>query len=296
MQQPWGLSGPQFLGVYSAAFVVTVLLVVGIRYGAGLLAEGHLTTYQAAFLVGGTERVLTAGVFELLADVHVHRSRDGRLTRGRGFTARDPLQDAIARNMAVSAKWSDRVAKLKASPAIEDLKKELRESGLLLTPAGAVWWSAVLLLPIAVWVTGLVRLINGANLHRPIWDLFWLLMGSAIVVITLLGLIRRRGVWSTPRGAALVGMLRSRHQHSSESQGRREMQLTGVVLLGVAAAGTGVQSLAGSAIRSDGGLGTPGGNWLGLGGGGDYSGGGSSCGGGGGGGCGGGGGGGGCGG
>ncbi|HJP78002.1 MAG TPA: TIGR04222 domain-containing membrane protein [Pseudonocardiaceae bacterium] len=292
MQQPWGLSGPQFLGVYSAAFVATVLLVVGIRYGAGLLAKGRLTTYQAAFLIGGTERVLIAGVFELLANVHVHRSRDGRLTSGRGFTARDPLQAAIARNMAVSAKWSDRVAKLKASPAIEDLQSELRESGLLLTPAGSVWWSAALLLPIVVWVTGLVRLINGANAHRPVGDLIVLLLGSAIVVIALLGRIKRRGVWSTPRGAALVGRLRSRHQYSSEGQGGRQMQLTGIALLGIVAAGTAVQSLAGSAVGSGAGLGTPGGNWLGLGGGGGYSGGGSC--GGGGGGCGGGGCGGGC--
>jgi hypothetical protein len=47
MPQPWGLSGPQFLGAYSIAFVAALLLMIVPRYSFGLGAKGKLTPRPA---------------------------------------------------------------------------------------------------------------------------------------------------------------------------------------------------------------------------------------------------------
>jgi uncharacterized protein (TIGR04222 family) len=289
MQQPWGLSGPQFLGVYSAAFAASVALVLAIRRVLGQRSAARfdrpLTPYELAFLAGGTDRVLLIGAHELLASGRVHRSRDGRLTRDGDFTANDPLRNAIARIMSAPTAWSVREAEFRLDPAINDLKGTLLASGLVMTARGRRWWLATLLLPVAVWVVGLARVINGAELHLPVADLIMLLIVSAAVVPVLYFAILRRGIWATPVAAALVARLRRQHRWQQRERRRRgafEAPLAGIAALGVVAASGAMLNLmnAGPEFSAD--VGNSGGGWLGSGSGGWFGGGGAGCGGGGG--------------
>jgi uncharacterized protein (TIGR04222 family) len=245
MQQPWGLSGPQFLVVYSIALPVSALFVVGVRALVGRLGRREigrsLTPYEVAYLAGGADRVLIVGAAELMSSGQVHRSRDGRLTTDSGYRFRAPIEKAVARNMRVGASWADRSRKFSEDPTLRDLVARLRADGLVLTGRGRLLWSALLLVPIAVWVTGLIRAINGVRLGRPATDLIVLLILSAGAVVLFLIWWARRTFWPSARGALLLRRMRRRYTSGGDQRdGYRTIAgipLTTIAVLGVAAVG-----------------------------------------------------------
>lgn len=288
MQQPWGLSGPQFLVLFSIAFPVSVLLVFGARSLAGRLpSKGmgrQLTPYELAYLAGGAKRVLVTGVAELLSSGRVHRSRDGRLTTDRAYPFSGPMEKAVARNMIVAARWRDRIPKFRADPALRAMLGELRAGGQLPTAGGRVGWTIVVLLPVAVWVTGLVRAINGAALNRPIGDLEVLLEFSGVILIFVVVWWCRRAARPSAHGAVLLRRARNQYQSRGTYRHVSSIPLNSIAVLGtVGVADAAMLGLMGqTAPAGSGGYGGSSGCASG------------GCGGGGGGGCGGGGGGGGC--
>ncbi|HEY4456435.1 MAG TPA: TIGR04222 domain-containing membrane protein [Pseudonocardiaceae bacterium] len=265
MQQLWGLTGPQFLIVYSAAFAASILLAIVPKYAYVFGARGKLTHYQLAFLLGGTGRVLLLGCAELLESGRVDRLPGGRLRMERDFTARDPLQRAIVKVMSVSAPWQERVAKLRRDPVIDELKAELRASGLMLSRGSMELLRVAALLPIAIWFAGLARAINEAIVHQPSGDLITLLLISFFVIPLVLTLVLRRGALVTAKGAALAGRVRRNHaeeERAGNDPGTIDFRLTGLAVIGLGAADIGLRRLVGKARKNDAGLNTSGESWL----------------------------------
>lgn len=265
MQQLWGLTGPQFLVVYSAALVASILLAVVPRYAYVSGAREDLTYYQLGFLLGGTGRVLLLGCHELLQSGSVDRLPGGGLSTDPGFTARDPLQGAIVEVMSGSGTWQERVDKLHSDPVIDELKAELRASGLMLSRRSLkLLWAAVFV-PIAIWFAGLARVINEAVEHQPSGDLITLLLISFFVIPVVWILALRRGVLATAKGAALVARIRRSHAEEGRAgndPGTMDFHMTGIAVIGLGAADIGLRRLVGKARTNDAGLNTSGQNWL----------------------------------
>lgn len=244
MGEPWGLSGPQFTGLYAAGYVVAVVLVFVVQ---GVLARAgsrdanppvHLDTYQAAYLAGGPGRVADTAVAALALRGSLHIARNGLLTMAGGATAHGPVETAALAACVPSGRISRVRLRLRQEPSVTVLGEELRAWGLLLHGRRAVLWRLVLLLPVAVWVTGAVRAVNGANLNRPIGNLLILLVISGIATFVLLSRrrLRRR---PSPLGRAVLAELRARHASVPAPRRRTvedsAMAMTGVAVLGLAA-------------------------------------------------------------
>lgn len=263
--QPWGLSGSEFLAVYSTVFVVSVLLLIVPRYTFGFGAEGTLTYYQAAFLIGGAGRVLLTGCADLLESGRAWRAQVGGLAKEGDFTAGGSIEAAIVEVMSAAAPWHDRTNRLRRDPAIDELKAELRASGLMMTQAGGRYWRAAVFLPVVIWLVGVARMINDAIVHQPIGDLITLLLISMVAVTVLYNRVMYLGVYATPRCAVLIRRLRrgyAEEARAGNDPGTIDFYLTGVALIGLSAANVQLRKLVGKATKYNAGLGTDGDSWL----------------------------------
>jgi uncharacterized protein (TIGR04222 family) len=243
MRQPWGLSGTQFAVVYLIVFLVSVALVFGVRELAGrrhgAAEDPSLTPYQLAFLAGGANRVLVLGLADLLATGRAHLSRDGRLTMDSGYEYSDPIQRTVAENLKVAGKWAKRARTMRDDRALREVIDRLATAGLVLRGRDLNRWSGLMLLPVAVFVAGLVQLAFGAPKDASTAVLALLLVGSAGVLRVAVPFLRWQGTWPSPRGVALIKRLRSEHAEDRTDEARRrelpEIPQTAIAVLGTSA-------------------------------------------------------------
>ncbi|TWF93857.1 TIGR04222 domain-containing membrane protein [Saccharopolyspora dendranthemae] len=86
MEQPWGLSGPEFLLLYGIALVVWCAIVVVVRtvvkQASKSRTDSHvLGLYERAFLHGGSDRVADTALAGLIEAGRVRVTRSRKLHR-----------------------------------------------------------------------------------------------------------------------------------------------------------------------------------------------------------------------
>jgi uncharacterized protein (TIGR04222 family) len=219
MSQPWGLSGPQFLGLYGAGMAVAViapfLVYLIIRRVPGRGPGRDLDMYEAGYLAGGAQRAAEVVIAELVhagalrvdssgrvsqADRSVLRARSAHLSDGdTGLWFSDGIRVYLLRRT------------LSRAPGIAAIGPRLRAEGLLIArsrlAALRVTWLA---LWAALFTAGALRLAEGAHNHRPTGELEGLMVVSAFLFLVTISFVGR---WlsqgPTTRGTACLRRLRA---------------------------------------------------------------------------------------
>ena len=266
MSQPWGLSGPQFLVIYGVgAAVVTVapfLLRLLIRFVSGVDVDRQLDPYEVGYLAGGSTRAAQVVIADVVASgaVRVDSSGRARVADRKAFDRRLGFLSAGVTSAAtqfpelwMSAgvsvhRFQGDIAQL---PAIAAIKARLRAEGLLVSPARVAMVRIVSLTLWAVlFVTGGLRLAEGALNHRPINDLEGLVVLSALACLysVAVGNWSRLAILTTFPGAGLLRRLRSaqrRREKEAAQQSRRGAPVFSPGLAGNGfGAGAGIKSAA----------------------------------------------------
>jgi uncharacterized protein (TIGR04222 family) len=240
MDQPWGLSGPQFTAVYIAGFIASVVIVfvvqaMLIRTDARTTgAETPLEVYQAAYLAGGPNRVIETAIAGLALREQILVARRGRLTAVRDATPFGPVEAAVCQELTPTASQGRVLSRLRRHPSVEAIADQVRSRGLLLAPSRALLWRLVLLVPVAVWCVGLARAVNGADLGRPVGNLKMLLLITGMVTVILM-LTRWLAARNQPSAAGRSAVRQLRQRHRTRPTPDVGVQVAGVAVLGFTA-------------------------------------------------------------
>jgi uncharacterized protein (TIGR04222 family) len=222
MNQPWGLTGPQFLGIYGAgmaAFVAApwlfVLLARTFGTASPRVPAPVLDAYEVGYLAGGAQRAAEVVIGELTASGALRVNSAGQISQA------DPAQLAAwsamcAHGIAAQAipdglstqKARRRLAK---DPGIVAIGVRLRADRLLIARS---WVMAArvtaLALLLALMVAGALRMAEGAHNHRPIGDLERLYLLTVLLGIYSLRWLKRLQWMRTRAGAGYLKQLRQR--------------------------------------------------------------------------------------
>lgn len=218
MDQPWGLSGPQFLVVYGAGLVVAVAAPSLLRLLAGWVPwtrfDRQLSACEAGHLAGGPKRAAEVVIAELVSRGALRVDSTGRV--------RVADESALGEWSGVrpdGARVSMLQQQIARMPDMAAIGQRLRAEGLLLSRARA---SAVWLTSLALWAAlvaaGALRLAEGAHNHRPTSDLQGLFILSVIVGVFLL---RRLSKSIRDARTALGGRVLGRLRAAQRRAGRQ---------------------------------------------------------------------------
>ncbi|GAB3679017.1 TIGR04222 domain-containing membrane protein [Saccharopolyspora tripterygii] len=178
MEQPWGLSGPEFLLLYGMGLIVWCAIVVVARavvkdMGKPVGETGGLGLYERAYLHGGSDRVADTALAGLIHDGRVRVSRSRKLHRVSTQGEDDEVQREVLALAGSEGTISEPRKAIRLSGHCDTLRRRLVEEGFLV-PSGAhavlrllVWGFPILAL-IAV-----VRGVNGVRLGYPVGFLFF---------------------------------------------------------------------------------------------------------------------------
>jgi uncharacterized protein (TIGR04222 family) len=264
MSQPWGLSGPQFLVIYGVGIAVVIvvpfLLRLLIRFGSSAEAERQLDPYEVGYLAGGPTRAAQVVITDLVASGAVRADSSGRVTvadraafdRQSAFLnegvsdVASPFPELWLPAGVLVHQFQAKIARL---PAITAIRARLRAEGLLVSSARAAMVRIVsLALWAALFVTGGLRLAEGARGHRPTGDLQGLVVLSAFVFLFSLARNGSRLTnLTTFRGARLLRRLRSAERRREKEFARQSPFDVVAFSPGLAADGFGFGAGTGSA-------------------------------------------------
>jgi uncharacterized protein (TIGR04222 family) len=237
VDQPWGLSGPQFIAVYIAGYIASVVIVflvqaVLTRTDAGAAhTVPPLDVYQTAYLAGGPLRVVETAIAGLALRDQILVARRGRLTAVQGATPFGPIEAAVCHELTPTASKGRVLSRLRRHPSVESIADQVRSHGLLLAPSRTLLWRLVLFLPAAMWCVGLVRAINGSSLHRPIGNLTSLLFITAFATV-ILTLPRWFAAGNQLSAAGRSTVRKLRQEHRAGPTPDIGVQVAGVAVLG----------------------------------------------------------------
>ncbi|MFI9388867.1 TIGR04222 domain-containing membrane protein [Kutzneria sp. NPDC052558] len=195
--QPWGLSGEQFLEWYFIGLGCALALAVVIKILPKLSGAGNLalrpTAVETGFLAGGPERAVETAVAELLA-AGALRADSGGLLRATGADARPSAVGAQVLMRVTSSHTLRAITEyLRTRPALWNIGHELAELGLLVPPHIATRYRRASTLPLLlVLLVGIVRWGNGFYLGRAIGLLTAALLGTIVLGVILLNFRRGR--------------------------------------------------------------------------------------------------------
>jgi uncharacterized protein (TIGR04222 family) len=218
MNQPWGLSGPQFLGVYAAGlaavFVIALLtrqLVRRLPAGPGPAAAGDLNLYQAAYLAGGPHRAAQVMVAELTQAGALRVSSAGNIMLAdAGLAAASPpaaLYGVRIDRLPSGTQTKSVLRALARDPGVTGIGHQLAGAGLTVGKGRRRAARAVTgLAAIALFVTAIARFMEAAANHRPAGNLGGLFVLSLIVCLFLV-LATAPPSLRTPRGARCLRQL-----------------------------------------------------------------------------------------
>jgi uncharacterized protein (TIGR04222 family) len=239
MGQPWGLSGPEFLGVYGAGMAVMIVVPLLVRQlirvsaggGRQVLAGPELDAYQAGYLAGGAKRVA-----QVIVNSEGRISVTDRVLAG---TSPAVATYGVRLDGVPDGAQTDSVLKAVARDAgVASIGRGLRETGLAVTETRVrVLRLVTVALVVILLGTGIARFIEAAHNHRPAGTLTGLFMFSVVI-----GLILIVSTWSPPvtttAGARYLRELRPRTAVGAQPAFAApvgEAALFGVALLGFAA-------------------------------------------------------------
>jgi uncharacterized protein (TIGR04222 family) len=184
MTASWGLTGPQFLGVYLVTYLLALALMYGFR---AVLSHGEadaenprplLDPYETAYLAGGPRRVVSTSIAQMALNDRLLVGRGGTLTAPWGTALGGGIDGAVAA-AAASTSQKRALRRLRKHPDVMAIGDRLRARGLLLDSASTSVLRACVLLPCAVWAVGLIRLINGIELQHKVILLSVFLVASS---------------------------------------------------------------------------------------------------------------------
>ncbi|MHA6764204.1 TIGR04222 domain-containing membrane protein [Streptacidiphilus sp. PAMC 29251] len=218
MTNPWGLSGPQFLGLYVGAAAVSFVLVLVLRSllrGSGPADPGPVDVYTAAAVAGGSDRVVDTAVYALVEGDHLRTARDRTLTVC-GGRPDEPVQQAVLDSFGTrdSATLSEVRGWAGKTRQVQEAVLDAVDRKLLVSARRRVLARLTGLLPLAVLVVGIMRAVNGARLDRPISSLVVLMALTVPLVLIPMsgppeqsraGLRMSRAARRAPSGSGLVG-------------------------------------------------------------------------------------------
>lgn len=234
---PLDLSGPAFLGLFIALFVVCVVAQAVLRRqlrDIGPARPGaQPDEWSIAYLAGGTRRVVEAGVARLLSEDRAQWNRKTRrLEFPRGRSGLDFPLDLIA---SQAGRDVDEIAK-RLDPQLDELRRGLGERGLLLPPQRRRLAGLIAALPFGLLTLfGIAKVWIGILRDRPVAFLVMLLVISVIAGLIVLFSMPER----SRTGDALLRQLNQKYAHARRAPRNSDVGLA------VALAGTAV--LAGTA-------------------------------------------------
>jgi uncharacterized protein (TIGR04222 family) len=198
MGQPWGLSGPQFLGVYVAALAAVIIVVLlfrrAMRSAPGTYPAPELSPYEVGYLSGGPRRAAEVIIADLAGAGDLRVDSRGRISepaRSIPGVRSGPFADSFNRiwpdGMPPDGERTARVRdRLSADPRVTGIGAGLRARSLLISGARLSRLRMVTAAAIAVLlIAGIARIIEGAGNHRPVTYLVMLVIGAAIASIAL---------------------------------------------------------------------------------------------------------------
>ena len=250
MSQPWGLSGPQFLGVYAAGIGLTIAIPLIFRQVIRRVPEREmlrqLDPYEVGYLVGGPRRVAEMIVAGQVDSGALRVDSAGKLSEADRSARTGPYADSLDRitpaGMPDGLRTSAIREKLRSDPVIAGIGRSLRADEFIVSTGRTTALRLVTAVSmVALLITGILRMIEGASNHRPIGFLFMLILLSVFVDIALLASVLMRPPPSTA-GAAYLRRLRETRESSRSlvAPGAAVAMLAGeAVLLGVALEGFG---------------------------------------------------------
>ncbi|MEB3371589.1 TIGR04222 domain-containing membrane protein [Saccharopolyspora mangrovi] len=172
MEQPWGLSGPEFLVLYGGAVVVwcAVVAVVGSAVKAQR-SPGTVThvpdLYERAFLNGGGDRVVDTALAGLIDDGRVRVTRAQELHRA-DIGGEDDVQREVWSLIGRPGKLGPLRKAFRRSDVCDSLRRRLVDEGLLVTPRPhALLRALVRGFPVLALIA-VVRGVNGLVLGYPV--------------------------------------------------------------------------------------------------------------------------------
>ncbi|CRK55894.1 hypothetical protein [Alloactinosynnema sp. L-07] len=195
MNEPWGLSGPEFLRIYLVVFFFALLFALAVRImvrtgsadtrpTGGTIRPGQLSMHELAYLAGGARRVVETAIARLIDQGRIRPSRKGSVSVVEGSTSADPVDMAVLSDVK---RYGDRaihllVDKVSRVDAVTGVGDSLVRKGLLVGEAAArARWGA---LPLAVlFVVGAARWINGISDGRPIGWLSLALLATGLAMV-----------------------------------------------------------------------------------------------------------------
>ena len=210
MEQPWGLSGPEFLSIYWIALGVAVAfaIVVRIRLRSGRRdASAHsFDVDELAYLAGGPHRVVEASVARLIEAEALRSTRRGTVGLTGAHTAVNDVDRAVLED---ASRYSRRTLNLMIpavaqTDAVTSVGTRLANVGALVLPDVAKrhlrWGVAPLLLLMGI---GIIRWVNGIAIGAPVG---WLTLQLVISGVLAVLLTRSRRLQRTVAGdRALAG-------------------------------------------------------------------------------------------
>lgn len=236
MGEPWGLSGPEFLALY---WEILGLAVVAVVAGAILarrrparsarLDDAELDAYELAMLAGGPKRVEATAIAGLVASEALRVSRHG-VASPTGLEPRDEYQRFVLDRIGRSRQLFGNVELgLRYSAVGRELVDRLVARGYLVpgNRGGKLHWIIV-----AVGVFGVVRLINGVALDRPVGWLFLSLLATAGLWFLAWKVLTIDGPFTTRYGKAVLARAQARAPRADFVGAPDGGAMTGAALLG----------------------------------------------------------------
>jgi uncharacterized protein (TIGR04222 family) len=215
---PWGLSGPEFLGLYAAGLAVGLAVAFGVRMAVRRPRQaeqiGRLAPEELGFLAGGPQHAVQVAVARLVDAGLIRVDRSGTLASvADGAPAGHPLDDAVLATLTTPRKVAEVAERLAGAPAVTEIGESLVRSGLLVAPARAT--TARRLAPILLYVLfviGLVRWINGLVEDLPVGYLTFLLAGTLVASVYLSSRLTGASKARTVHGDRVVAKARGRRR------------------------------------------------------------------------------------
>ncbi|GLY69733.1 TIGR04222 domain-containing membrane protein [Amycolatopsis taiwanensis] len=226
MNEPWGISGPEFLAIYACLLALPVVLMLGwlvaLRGRPATIVAPLPSAYHYAYLIGGPDRVVDTATATLIDQEHLRVDSRGRLTAIGRRPPSEPLAAEIWRSVRENPSrpvFSVR-ANLGRHSLVTRIGADLVNRGMVVPKVKLtdVWWTVVVLYALVL-TLGIVRMFNGLVLERPVGYLQLLIVLATLLTITALGSRRRFTTTVTARGA----------QARQAAQAGQVALLTGVV-------------------------------------------------------------------
>ncbi len=219
MNQPWGLSGPQFLWIYGAglaAFLVTPWLLALFARIFSTAPPGvpvpELDAYEVGYLAGGAHRAAEVVIGELAASGALRVDSAGEISQAdlaqlaawSATSAHGIAAQAIPDGLRAQ-KVRDQLAE---DPGVVAIGVRLRAERLLIARSWVI--AAQVTVPalwLALMIAGAVRMAEGSHNHRPTGDLGQLYFLTILLGIASIGRVRQLHWAQTRAGAGYLKQL-----------------------------------------------------------------------------------------